>query len=168
MIFSVWRRSDYIFGDSGVAWATPVHDFRSPWALFGASRALPGRCWSSPGGHSDTPGTLFNSIWVLWHAQKVAGSMQKAILAYFGTLPHPPRGFPGGTLYQNPRFLVSRCAYLARARRYVRSTLNSPYPDRGAGVLDPSENPCRTRRACLSLPLRRALRGPSFRKRTRL
>ena len=39
---------------------------------------------------------------------------------------------------------------------------NSPYPDRGAGVLDPSENPGRTRRACLSLPLRRALRGPSF------
>ena len=65
--------------------------------------------------------------------------MEKAILAYFGTLPHPPRGFPGGTLHQNPRFLVNRCAYLARARRYVRSPLNSPYPDRGAGVLNSSE-----------------------------
>ena len=37
-------------------------------------------------------------------------------------------------------------------------------PHRGAGVLNQSENPCRAGRACLSLPLRRALRGPSFRK----
>ena len=50
----------------------------------------------------------------------------------------------------------------------MRSTLNSPYPDRGAGVLNPVQNPCRTRRACLSLPLRRALRRPSFRTRTRM
>ena len=72
VIFSVWGRFDNIFGHSGVAW---------PAALFGAFRALLGHCRSSPGGHSDTPRTLFNSIWVLWHAQKVAGSTQKAILA---------------------------------------------------------------------------------------
>ena len=85
------------------------------WGVAGAPQedipTLPGRSSTALG-------------WVLWHAQKVAGSMQKAILAYFGTLPHPPKGFPGGTLHQNPRFFVSRCAYLARARRYVRSTLN--------------------------------------------
>ena len=121
-IFSDWRRFDHIFCYSGMAWAAPEHDFRSPWALC----VLLGRCWSSPGGHSDTPGTLFNSIWVLWHPQKVAGSMQKAILAYFGTLPHSPRSLPDGTSHQNPRFLVSHCAYLARARWYVSIELLFP------------------------------------------
>ena len=68
---------------------------------------------SFPEGCSDTSGTLLNSIWMVWHASKVSGSAWKATLAYFGTLPHPPRSVPGGTIHQNPRFFVSHCAYLA-------------------------------------------------------
>ena len=79
------QASNHIFAHSRVAWSETGHEFQLPWALFGASRALLGRCGTFPGGHSDAPGTLFNSIWVLWHAQKVAESMQKAILTYFGT-----------------------------------------------------------------------------------
>ena len=125
--FSVWRRFDHIFGHSRVAWVAPELDFWSSWALFEAFRALLGRCWTSPGRHFDTPGTFFNSIWVLWHAQKVAGSMQKTILGYFGTVPYPPWGLHGGTLHQNHGLCVFVLLIDCRAKDFLQDGVSDGF-----------------------------------------
>ena len=81
----------------------PGRDFRLLWTLPRVFWILPGRPLSSPEGRSDPPRMLLNNIWVL--RPKVPGSALKAVAAYFGKLPCPLRGLPGGTIQQNPRFL---------------------------------------------------------------